>query len=157
VRWAEDVVTPYNTLVDLVMPVRQAPRPGHGDAVVDPPVDAAEIGLPHALDVSLFAGERGGRGPMPGPGSVHGGGAGEQRVVGSSDGDRGRVRGVDGLPDLSTSRKLVTGSPLSRVREFGYGWLPLGLEWLYAAVIEVAHLVATWALQAGDNAEAIRA
>jgi hypothetical protein len=70
---------------------------------------------------------------------------------------RGEARGVDGLPDLSTSRKLVTGSPLSRVREFGYGWLPLGLEWLYAAVIEVAHLVATWALQAGDNAEAIRA
>ena len=71
---------------------------------------------------------------------------------------RGEARGVDGLPDLITALKLVTGSPLSRLREFGYGWLPPGLEWLYAsAVIEVAHLVATSALQAGDNAEAIRA
>jgi hypothetical protein len=71
---------------------------------------------------------------------------------------RGEARGSDGLPDLITALKLVTGSPLSNLREFGYGWLPPGLEWLYAgAVIEVAHLVATWALQAGNDAEAIRA
>jgi hypothetical protein len=64
-----------------------------------------------------------------------------------------RGAGSDGLPDLITALKLVTGSPLSRLREFGYGWLPPGLEWLYAgAVLEVAHLVATSALQAGDNA-----
>lgn len=71
---------------------------------------------------------------------------------------RGEARGTDGLPDLITALKLVTGSPLSQLRPFGYGWLPAGQEWLYAgAVIEVAHLVATWALEAGDNAEAIRA
>jgi hypothetical protein len=47
---------------------------------------------------------------------------------------------------------------LSNLREFGYGWLPAGQEYLYAgAVLEVAHLVATRALETGDNAEAIRA
>jgi nucleoid-associated protein YgaU len=71
---------------------------------------------------------------------------------------RGEARGTDGLPDLITALKLVSGAPLSMLREFGYGWLPAGQEYLYAgAVLEMAHLVATWALEAGDNAEAIRA
>ena len=53
---------------------------------------------------------------------------------------------------------LVSGTPLSRLREFGYGWLPLGEELLYqGAVAEVAHLVATRSLEAGDDSGAIRA
>jgi nucleoid-associated protein YgaU len=71
---------------------------------------------------------------------------------------RGEARGAEGLPDLITALRLVSGAPLSNLREFGYGWLPAGQEYLYAgAVLEVAHLVATRALETGDNAEAVRA
>jgi nucleoid-associated protein YgaU len=71
---------------------------------------------------------------------------------------RGQARGTEGLPDLITALKLVSGAPLSNLREFGYGWLPAGQEYLYVgAVLEVAHLVAIWALKAGDNVEALRA
>jgi nucleoid-associated protein YgaU len=71
---------------------------------------------------------------------------------------RGEARGADGLPDLVAALDLVSGTPLSRLRPFGYGWLPAGDELLYqGAVAEVAHLVATHALAAGDDSEALRA
>jgi nucleoid-associated protein YgaU len=71
---------------------------------------------------------------------------------------RGEARGADGLPDLVAALDLVSGTPLSHLREFGYEWLPAGDELLYqGAIAEVAHLVATRSLAAGDNAEAIRA
>lgn len=71
---------------------------------------------------------------------------------------RGQARGADGLPDLVAALDLVSGTPLSQLREYGYGWLPAGDELLYqGAIAEVAHLVATRALEAGDDAEAIRA
>lgn len=71
---------------------------------------------------------------------------------------RGEARGAEGLPDLVAALDLVSGTPLSRLREFGYGWLPLGEELLYqGAVAEVAHLVATRSLEAGDDSGAIRA
>lgn len=71
---------------------------------------------------------------------------------------RGQARGIDGLPDLVAALDLVSGTPLSQLRDFGYGWLPAGDELLYqGAIAEVAHLVATRALEAGDDAEAIRA
>jgi len=47
---------------------------------------------------------------------------------------------------------------LSQLRPFGYGWLPVGDELLYqGAIADVAHLVATRALAAGDDAAAIHA
>lgn len=71
---------------------------------------------------------------------------------------RGQARGIDGLPDLVAALDLVSGTPLSQLRDFGYGWLPAGDELLYqGAIAEVAHLVATRTLEAGDDAEAIRA
>ena len=70
---------------------------------------------------------------------------------------RGEARGADGLADLVAALNLVSGTPLTD-RGFGYEWLPAGEELLYqGAVAEVAHLVATRALEAGDDAEAIRA
>ena len=71
---------------------------------------------------------------------------------------RGVSRGADGLPDLVAALDMVSGTPLSQLRDFGYGWLPAGDELLYqGAVAEVAHLVITRALEADDDAEAIRA
>lgn len=71
---------------------------------------------------------------------------------------RGEARGADGLADLVAALDLVSGTPLSKLRELGYGWLPAGDELLYqGAIAEVAHLVATRALEAGDDSEAIRA
>ncbi len=70
---------------------------------------------------------------------------------------RGEARGADGLPDLVAALNLVSGTPLSN-HGMGYGWLPAGEELLYqGAVAEVAHLVATRALEADDDAEALRA
>jgi nucleoid-associated protein YgaU len=70
---------------------------------------------------------------------------------------RGEARGSDGLSDLVAALNLVSGTPLTD-RGVGYEWLPAGEELLYqGAVAEVAHLVATRALEAGDDTQAIRA
>ena len=71
---------------------------------------------------------------------------------------RGQARGADGMQDLIAALELVTGPPLTRLRPFGYGWLPAGEDQMYAAAIgDLAHVVVTHALHTGDDATALRA
>jgi LysM repeat protein len=71
---------------------------------------------------------------------------------------RGEARGADGLADLVAALDLVSGTPLSMRRDYGYEWLPAGDELLYqGAIAEVAHLVATRALECGNDAQTLRA
>jgi hypothetical protein len=72
---------------------------------------------------------------------------------------RGVARGARGIPDLRTALDLVVGSPFDRRRPDGYGWLaetPLHHEYTGMAV-DVAHIVATHHLAAGEPALAAAA
>ena len=65
---------------------------------------------------------------------------------------RGVTRGANGIPDLRAALDLVTGPPFDRQRPGGYGWLvdpALDHEYL-AAIADVAHLLATHHLAAGE-------
>ena len=65
---------------------------------------------------------------------------------------RGVTRGVNGITDLRAALDLVTGPPFDRRRAGGYGWLvdpALDHEYL-AAISDVAHLLATHHLAAGE-------
>jgi hypothetical protein len=65
---------------------------------------------------------------------------------------RGVTRGANGIPDLRAALDLVTGPPFDRQRPGGYGWLvdpALNHEYL-AAIADVAHLLATHHLAAGE-------
>ena len=66
---------------------------------------------------------------------------------------RAHARGVNGIDDLVTALRLVTGEPFSQLRRGGYGWLTEGDRLdhhLSAAVTDVAHLVVTRSLQEGN-------
>ena len=92
---------------------------------------------------------------------------GSYRVQGlPGDGDlfrrlrlRGVTRGPDGISDLWAALELVRGVPLLELQAKGCGWLvdtPLHHEYT-ASIVDVAHLVATHHLAAGEPAEAERA
>ncbi|MGB8384718.1 MAG: hypothetical protein WCG47_26335, partial [Dermatophilaceae bacterium] len=68
---------------------------------------------------------------------------------------RGQARGQDGIDDYVTALRLVTGEPFSQMREGGGAWLVGGDRLdhhLTHAIVDVAHLVTTHALAAGDPA-----
>jgi hypothetical protein len=72
---------------------------------------------------------------------------------------RGMARGANGIPDLRSALDLVAGAPFDRQRPGGYGWLvDPALDHEYAAaIVDVAHLVATYHLAAGEPALAAAA
>jgi len=72
---------------------------------------------------------------------------------------RGVARGADGITDLQAALGLVRGVPLDQRRTDGYRWLvDIPLEHEYTAmVVDVAHLVATHHLAAGEPALAEQA
>lgn len=64
---------------------------------------------------------------------------------------RGQARGPNGIDDLRRALDLVTGVPFDQMRAGGYGWLaenPVD-DFLRAAIVDVAHIVATHALAEG--------
>jgi nucleoid-associated protein YgaU len=65
---------------------------------------------------------------------------------------RGLARGKDGIEDLWAALRLVTGEPFSKRRDEGYAWLAENpLHHIYAAaIVDVAHTVATHHLAAGE-------
>ncbi|WP_295695406.1 LysM peptidoglycan-binding domain-containing protein [Lapillicoccus sp.] len=70
---------------------------------------------------------------------------------------RGEARGADGIPDLRTALRLVEGRPfdypVEREAGGGWAWLVEGDrvdEHMAVAIVDVAHLVTTHALAAGD-------
>ena len=70
---------------------------------------------------------------------------------------RGQARGPAGMEDYATALRLVTGPPFSQMRDDGGTWLLEGdrIDQLpHLAVVDVAHLLATSALAAGDTATA---
>ncbi len=70
---------------------------------------------------------------------------------------RGQARGPAGLEDYATALQLVTGPPFTQMREEGGAWLLEGDrvdQHLTVAIVDVAHLLATSALAAGDTASA---
>ena len=65
---------------------------------------------------------------------------------------RGEARGPEGIEDLRRALNLVEGPPYDQQRSKGYGWLvdtPAD-HYLTAAIVDVAHVVATHALTEGD-------
>ncbi|ROR91152.1 LysM peptidoglycan-binding domain-containing protein [Nocardioides aurantiacus] len=65
---------------------------------------------------------------------------------------RGHSRGERGIEDLGLALELVDGPPFDQQRAGGYGWLAETPHdhYLNAAIVDVAHLVATHALAAGQ-------
>ncbi len=66
---------------------------------------------------------------------------------------RGQMRGPEGIPDLNTALALVSGPPFDQLRSGGYEWLTDGnrFDHIYVdAIVDVAHIVATHGLAAGD-------
>ena len=72
---------------------------------------------------------------------------------------RGLARGTDGIDDLWSALRLVTGEPFSQRRPEGYAWLAENpLDHIYAAmIVDVAHTVATHHLAAGEAQHAAAA
>jgi nucleoid-associated protein YgaU len=72
---------------------------------------------------------------------------------------RGVARGGDGIPDLRAALDLVNGPPFSERRPDGYGWLAENpLDHIYAGmIVDVAHIVATHHLAAGEPEKAVAA
>lgn len=66
---------------------------------------------------------------------------------------RGEGRGPVGIEDLHRALDLVAGRPFQKLRTGGWGWLLEGDRLdlhMTCAVVDVAHLVVTHGLQAGD-------
>jgi len=66
---------------------------------------------------------------------------------------RAQSRGSDGIEDLVTALSLVRGTPFTDLPAGAWSWLAREDrvdEYLAAAVVDVAHLVTTHALSAGD-------
>jgi nucleoid-associated protein YgaU len=66
---------------------------------------------------------------------------------------RGQSRGVDGIADLVTALALVSGEPFADLRPAGWSWLLDGDRMdhiMTCAIVDVAHIVTTHALTAGD-------
>jgi hypothetical protein len=66
---------------------------------------------------------------------------------------RGQARGADGMADLAMALSLVSGAPFDQLRADGYEWLIEGARLdhhLVCAIVDVAHVVSTHALAAGD-------
>lgn len=72
---------------------------------------------------------------------------------------RGLARGADGIEDLWSALRLVTGEPFSERRKEGYAWLADNpLHHIYSAmIVDVAHTVATYYLGAGEPERAAEA
>ena len=72
---------------------------------------------------------------------------------------RGLARGKDGIEDLWAALRLVTGEPFSERRPEGYAWLADNpLHHIYAAaIVDVAHTVATHHLGVGEPERAAAA
>ena len=66
---------------------------------------------------------------------------------------RGEARGPDGIEDLDAALRLVQGQPFSSLKEDRWYWLVDGDridQHLLCAIVDVAHLVTTHSLRAGD-------
>ncbi len=67
---------------------------------------------------------------------------------------RGKTRGTDGLDDLKTALTLVTGEPLTGFKDRRGNWVYDGDrpdQQYIVAIADVAHIVSTAALEAGDK------
>ncbi|SDP61071.1 LysM domain-containing protein [Pedococcus dokdonensis] len=70
---------------------------------------------------------------------------------------RGESRGPDGVDDLRKALRLVQGRPFDRLRDGGWSFLSEGDrldQHMVCAIVDVAHLVTTYSLQAGDTRQA---
>lgn len=69
---------------------------------------------------------------------------------------RAEARGADGLDDLRLALRLVNGVPFDDMRAKGGVWLTESRldQWLLCAIVDVAHMVSTIALEAGDIQQA---
>ncbi|WP_338752172.1 LysM peptidoglycan-binding domain-containing protein [Janibacter alittae] len=66
---------------------------------------------------------------------------------------RGEAQGPAGIEDLDAALRLVNGRPFDALRPGGWYWLSEGDrldQHMICAIVDVAHLVTTFALQAGD-------
>jgi len=66
---------------------------------------------------------------------------------------RGQACGSDGIADLRRALTLVTGQPLEQLRATGWTWMYGGNrldQHLRCAVVDVAHIVTTHSLNAGE-------
>ena len=70
---------------------------------------------------------------------------------------RGESRGPAGVEDLRQALRLVQGRPFDQLRLGGWSWLFEGDrldQHMVCAIVDVAHVVATYSLQAGETQQA---